>query len=217
MKEIELKTSVRQDIWICRHGNRIDFVDPSWKGSDPPLSPDGVVQAKETGIRLRNEGIQHIFSSPFLRTVETAHYIAEALDLSIKIEQGVCEWLNANWFPTPPIFLPLNEMRRRFPRIDETYISRVSPKFPESREEVNARCRAVANSLADTSRSSILIIGHGASVLGMTRALMGEDLSIKPGLCALVKIVRENGSARLALDGDSSHLSGGEAQRDRFN
>lgn len=59
-------------IWICRHGNRIDFVDPSWKGSDPYLSPDGIIQAKETGKRLKDENIQHIFASPFFRTVETA-------------------------------------------------------------------------------------------------------------------------------------------------
>ena len=74
-------------IWICRHGNRIDFVDPSWQGTDPYLADDGIVQAKETGIRLREEGIQHIFASPFLRTIETAHHIAEAVDLSVKIEQ----------------------------------------------------------------------------------------------------------------------------------
>ena len=37
-RPVEVKPSVRQAVWICRHGNRIDFTDPSWKGDDPHLS-----------------------------------------------------------------------------------------------------------------------------------------------------------------------------------
>ena len=212
-----MNTSARQVVWICRHGNRIDFVDPSWKGSDPHLSADGVVQAKETGIRLRNEGIQHIFASPFLRTVETAHYIAEALDLSVKIEHGACEWLNPDWFCKPPSYISPDELRSRFPRIDSSHKSVVIPQYPESSDESLARAGETACTLADTHRSDILIIGHGHSVCGMIWGLIGNDCSIKSGLCALVKIVRQNGSAKMALAGDSSHLSSGEAHRDRYN
>ena len=119
-----------QTIWLCRHGNRIDFVDPSWKGDDPPLSADGIIQAQETGLRLQGEGIQHIFTSPFLRTIETAHYIAEALDLPIKIEHGASEWLNAEWFSERPAHLPLDALLRRFPRVDGRYKSVVMPAYP---------------------------------------------------------------------------------------
>ena len=102
-----------QVVWICRHGNRIDFVDPAWRGhngDDPHLSPDGVVQAQETGKRLRGEGIRYIFSSPFLRTVETAHYIAEAIDVPIYIEEGASEWLNPEWFSALPAFIPPQDL-----------------------------------------------------------------------------------------------------------
>ena len=104
------ETAGRQTIWLCRHGNRIDFVDPSWKGDDPPLSEEGVIQAKETGLRLQGEGIAPLFTSPFLPTIETAHHIAEALDLSIKIEHGASEWLNAEWFSERPVHLPLDTL-----------------------------------------------------------------------------------------------------------
>ena len=211
------KIGGRQVIWICRHGNRIDSVDPSWKGSDPHLSADGVVQAKETGIRLRNEGIQHIFASPFLRTVETAHHIANALDLSVKIEHGACEWLNPDWFPEPPVYVPLDETRRRFPRIDETYQSMVSPKFPESPEELDARCRGAALLLADTYRSSFLVVGHGASVVGFAQGLLGDQRTIESGLCALVTVIRMDGHSNLELNGDVSHLSSGQEHRDKLN
>ena len=71
----------------------------------------------ETGTRLRHEGIEHIFASPFIRTVETAYHIAEALDLSVKIEHGAHEWLGADWVPAPGFYVPPDEMCRRFPRV----------------------------------------------------------------------------------------------------
>ena len=57
----------------------MDFVDPAWaqksdRPHDCPLSPDGVVQARETGRRLGGEDISHLFASPFLRAAETAHH-----------------------------------------------------------------------------------------------------------------------------------------------
>jgi len=40
----------------------------------------------QLGQRLKREDIAHIFASPFLRTVQTANQVAEALDLPIKLE-----------------------------------------------------------------------------------------------------------------------------------
>ena len=67
-----------QTIWIARHANRLDFVSPDWfltaeRRYDPPLSDDGLVQASQLAQRLKNENITAIFSSPFLRTVQTAN------------------------------------------------------------------------------------------------------------------------------------------------
>ena len=47
-------------IWIARHGNRADIVDPTWRlraarPHDPPLSPDDVEQARKLGRRLKGE------------------------------------------------------------------------------------------------------------------------------------------------------------------
>ena len=71
-----------QTVWIARHGNRIDFVNPDWfltaeRPYDPHLSEDGHVQAKQLANRLKGEGISHIFASPFLRTVQTANHAAK--------------------------------------------------------------------------------------------------------------------------------------------
>ena len=206
-----------QAIWLCRHGNRIDFVDPSWKGTDPHLSEDGVVQAKETGLRLRGEGIRHIFASPFLRTVETAHHIAEALDLQVRIEHGATEWLNPEWFSEAPAYLSPDDLRTRFPRVDGRYASAVTPKHPETSEEALDRAGETARILADAFPSNLLIVGHGHSVSGMATGLAGRDGILTVGLCALFKLVRGPGRFTLELGGDASHLSGGKAHDRRFH
>jgi broad specificity phosphatase PhoE len=208
--------STRQVIWICRHGNRIDFHDPSWKGCDPHLSPDGVLQARETGIRLRDEGIQHIFASPFLRTVETAHLIAEAVSVPVKIEQGLCEWLNPDWFSELPRFQPPADLTRRFQRLDPSHESVVIPRYPETADEASARAGKAACLLADAYGGHMLLVSHGHSCMGMTLALMGQRCSLSIGMCALVKIARQAGSSRLELAGDCSHLSGGEQHACKF-
>lgn len=209
--------SAAQVIWLCRHGNRIDFIDPSYQGTNPHLSPDGVIQAKETGLRLRDEGIQHIFASPFLRTVETAYHIAEALDVMVKVEYGASEWLNKDWFTAFPEQIPLNELAERFPRIDLCYESVVMPVYPEDSDESLKRAGKTARILVNTYRENMLMVGHGHSVCGMAQGLMGSECQVSMGLCALTKIVRHHGTVNMELNGDDSHLSGGNSHRDRFN
>ncbi|MCO5045493.1 MAG: histidine phosphatase family protein [Verrucomicrobia bacterium] len=198
----------KQNIWLCRHGNRIDFVDPSWKGDDPHLSPDGVQQAKETGARLRGEGIGTIFASPFLRAIETAHHIANALDLSVRIEAGLCEWLNAEWFAQRPILKSLDELIARFPRIDPTHQSLVNPRFPETGDEATERAGEAARQLADQTRGDLLLVGHAHSVMGMATGLLRHPCSAPCHLCGLFKISRSaQREAILEIAGDNSHLS----------
>jgi broad specificity phosphatase PhoE len=209
----------RQAVWICRHANRIDFVDRSWRrrnGRDPHLSPDGVQQARETGERLRGEGIRHIYTSPFLRALETAHHIAEVLDLPVCIEWGACEWLNPRWFSAAPTLPTAAERAVRFPRVDLAYTSLVMPRYPESAEESFERAGQAARLLAARHPENLLLVGHGHSVVGMSWGLLEDRPKIHAGLCALVKIDRCEAHWRLALNGDTSHLSSGEQAPDRF-
>jgi broad specificity phosphatase PhoE len=197
-------------VWVCRHGIRIDQVDPTWRrrnGQDPYLAAEGIRQARKTGKRLRKEGIEHIFSSPFLRAVETAHYIAEALDLPIRIEDGLCEWLNPRWFAQMPDVARPEDMARRFPRVDPAYESVVLPHYPETAEEAFARAGHTACRLAETYRGDLLLVGHGHSVVGMSWGLLDDRPDIHAELCALIKIGRYDGAWRLELNGDTSHLS----------
>lgn len=204
-----------QIIWIARHANRLDFVNPDWfltaeRRYDSPLSEDGHVQAKQLANRLKGENIAHIFASPFLRTVQTANAVAEVLDLSIHLETGLSEWLNPAWMTEEPQRLSIPALAELFPRIDTSYTSRISATYPETYEQMLERSGQTAKYLASEFASKdILLVGHGASVLGATMGLVGEiaRTEVKASLCSLVKVVRYEPGWLLELKGDTSHLS----------
>ncbi|MDZ7965737.1 MAG: histidine phosphatase family protein [Nostoc sp. DedSLP03] len=204
-----------QIVWIARHANRLDFVNPDWfltaeRRYDPPLSDDGMVQAQQLAKRLKKEKIAHIFASPFLRTVQTANAVAEMLDLPIKLETGLSEWLNPVWMTEEPERLSTPALAELFPRIDTSYTSRIAAKYPETREKVRERSGQTARCLAtEFLPEHILLVAHGASVLGGAMGLVGEiaKTEVKASLCSLVKVVREDPEWLLELKGDTSHLT----------
>jgi broad specificity phosphatase PhoE len=207
-----------QIIWIARHGSRLDFADPEWcinapRPHDPPLSPNGMHQGGQLAQRLKPERITHLFSSPFLRAVETANVVAEDLDLSMRIEPGFSEWLNRAWFPAPPETLSVDELARRFPRIDRDYRPRGSARYGESGEEALRRSGETAVRLAHDFREDFLIVGHGASVLGATAGLLrlapddpAQKLLPQMPFGCLVKLVRQADAWVMELACDTSHL-----------
>ncbi|MBW4620356.1 MAG: histidine phosphatase family protein [Cyanosarcina radialis HA8281-LM2] len=202
-----------QTVWIARHANRLDFVNPDWfltaeRRYDPPLSDDGMVQAQQLANRLRGEKIAHIFASPFLRTVQTANAVAEVLDLPVKLESGLSEWLNPAWMTAMPEKLSMAALTELFPRVDPSYISRSIAQYPETKEQVIERAGNTAKMLADEFAEDILLVGHGASVWGATMGLvpgLGEG-DLKASLCCLIKVVRQESLWGLELNGDTSHL-----------
>ncbi|MGC1393699.1 MAG: histidine phosphatase family protein [Coleofasciculaceae cyanobacterium] len=201
-----------QTVWIARHGNRLDFVNPEWFNTaerpyDPPLSEDGVIQASQLGKRLVDSGIKQIFASPFLRTVQTANCVADILDLPIKLESGLSEWLNPAWMISSPERHSMAELQKLFPRIDSSYKSRVIAEYPETLEQVNQRTAQTALHLTREFADDMLLVGHGASVVGATWGLVEGTPQIQATLCCLVKLVRQKQTWFMELNGDVSHLS----------
>ena len=92
-------------LWVVRHGERADDANPLWhltatRPHDPPLTAEGIRQAESTAEALRRkchqQPIEAVYTSPFLRCLETAAAIASALQLPLKVEPGLSEWLSQN-------------------------------------------------------------------------------------------------------------------------
>eukprot|EP00899_Mesostigma_viride_P021038 jgi/Mesvir1/28936/Mv17721-RA.1 len=201
-----------QTIWIARHGDREDFADPRWpltaeRPDDPGLSADGIVQASDLGRRLLSENISHIYASPFLRTVQTAHIVAEALQLPVKIETGLTEYMCPDYFCAMPVLLTPASLKARFPRLDLSYGAKVPFSYPEYGMEAAERAGRAARMLADAhAGENLLLVGHGASVIWATQGLMGRGAGsvVRPWLCCLVKLVRQPAMVPPALPASAS-------------
>jgi broad specificity phosphatase PhoE len=210
-------------IWIARHGNRQDFADPDWaetadRPHDPGLSPDGVEQARQLARRVARLGVDRLLSSPFLRAVQTAAPVAEALDQPIFLEPGLGEWQNEDWFDTRAETLSPSVLADRFGRVQPGHEPCRAPTYPESRHESLARIGAAAQCLAERfPDDTLLLVGHGMTVLGVLHGLIGSDVP-DPGcpLASLTQAVREDGAWTIRTRNDTRHLENGTRAADRL-
>lgn len=182
---------------------------------DPPLTERGVAQARATGRALRDKGIEHIYSSPFLRCMMTAREIADELGLPIRIEEGITEFMNRNWFSTAPTYLHPDQIAAVLPTYDHTYTSQMRSTFPETVRDAYCRYSQAANSLlklawpenGDKPHGGLLLVTHGNGVQFICQSMVPSADVIKTPYCCLTKIaVRGTDNYALELLTDDSHL-----------
>jgi broad specificity phosphatase PhoE len=167
-------------IWLVRHEHRLDFIEPEWFETatypyDPPLSPQGFVRSATLAENFDRVPIDIIYTSPFLRTIQTADPLAKLFQLPIRLEWGLCEWLCEEWTPGIPATNPVENSIRNYPNIDAAYQSLVRPCYPETIEELDARASNIAYKLSQDNCKHIVAIAHKGSILGIVAALTGED------------------------------------------
>lgn len=192
---------------------RADFENPSWRETaanphDTPLSETGLRQAEDVARALRDRDIAHIFSSPFLRTLETANPLAELLQLPIRREPGFSEWLNPAWFQAAPRWLPIEEASARFPRIDPGHQALHEPSFPEETESpgVYDRVGRALERLAERfPEGNVAIFAHGSPLGQGIARLIGTLEGIDLHMGAITTIALSEQGARLVHSG-SAHL-----------
>ena len=199
-------------LYLVRHGQRLDAVQKQWYSPhdnqyDPPLSPEGMGQAYQIAQRLQNEPIDVIFSSPYLRALQTAHPISEAHNLPMYVEAGIGEWLGRAMFPAEPNIMPAFQRRDDFPRLDFSHHTRVVPHWPETAEECFARLNNTVQQLLESYEGNLLIVGHGRTVTGLAHVLTKKpEYQFKYGLAALTTLRFTNDAWQIELNSDDSHL-----------
>ena len=86
-------------IILTRHGQTLWNLEGRVQGSlDSPLTEKGILQARSLAIRLRGEGINHIYSSDSLRAIGTAEEIRSELGLeTIHTNPALREFAFGDW------------------------------------------------------------------------------------------------------------------------
>ena len=193
-----------EQIFLVRHGNRLDFVHPEWftiarRKYDPPLSTDGKKQIEVLAQSMMTETIDHIFASPFLRTIQTADILAKRFNLPIKLEAGLGEWHNPDWMSEPPQIHPRHELEPEYQWIDWHYFSQVVPQYPETQEQVSQRVKLTIDKLISQWQGTTLIVGHSITVTGIIQALINDlEPMATPSLGSLNRLIKsEQGQWKL--------------------
>ncbi|MEM9953735.1 MAG: histidine phosphatase family protein [Chloroflexota bacterium] len=201
-------------IYLVRHGHRLDEDDKRWyekvNGNkyDSPLSDIGKDQAQKLASRLQSEPIDWIFSSPYYRALQTAHPVAEALDLPIYVENGVGEWLGKVMMPQEPTITPPFQRRDEFPMLEFCHNPRVIPHYPETASQCFDRLERAITALLNDYEGNLLIVGHGRTVTGLAHRLVGKPEShFKLNNAGITKLDYEDGQWVMRLNSDITHLT----------
>jgi broad specificity phosphatase PhoE len=207
-----------QSIWLVRHATRVDVVDPAWKDSadrpfDPPLAEQGLGEAERLGEVFARKRVDRVYCSPFIRAIQTAAPIATAARCTVRIEPGLAEWFKAEWFDGVPVLAPQVHPVGFDSVIDRSYQSPVVLTYPETWDQLMARTRDTVTRLAQ-SADNIVLVGHGASVLGCAAGLLNASSSDETPPIASVYHFTYSGQAwEPQLLADTSHLSPGPAHQ----
>jgi broad specificity phosphatase PhoE len=192
-------------VWLLRHGQRLDFVQPQWFLTapypyDPPLSAYGIYQALELVQQLGGQQIQQIFTSPHLRALQTAQPVAQNLGLRPQVEFGLREWLHPQWSQGLPTLAPPQEHLPPIPT-NPDYQSLLQPQYPETAEELTARADRMVEKLIIAAVTDVLIVAHKHILLSMVSILNGAALPavemVPATLISLSSTERTRGSWKL--------------------
>ncbi|KZS93003.1 phosphoglycerate mutase-like protein [Sistotremastrum niveocremeum HHB9708] len=224
-------------IYIARHGFRLNWVTQNWPNvtgtpKDPPLAAYGEAQSKELAAYFlglpKEERPTAIFSSPYYRCLQTSVPCAEALGLPIYVEHGLSEWYSpvapgTGLHPRPS--LP-PDLLKYVPGIDPSWTPTWIPsRQGETVEEVHSRVGGFLSLFVPRVQNAfghkhILLISHAATVIALTRELVGNrDLSFRVGCCSVTAVAADRsnqkgvlGSWALKQLASADHLSGGVAR-----
>jgi len=147
-------------ICLVRHGQTEWNRELRFRGrADVPLDENGRKQADALADALTGKGISAIYTSPLMRSMETARPVAKVFHLQIITIQGFIDINYGEWEG-----LAYDEVRQRYADLYREWEERPdSVRFPdgESLEEVKRRSfSAFMQVVAENPDSSILIIPH---------------------------------------------------------
>lgn len=227
-------TSGKCTLFIIRHGDRWDYQHPEWRKTarrkgDPPLSILGQEQARQVGQFLDQMFVQEkirasqitLLSSPFLRTVQTAHELLGAMkcinstctssedSITILPEYSVFEFdiLGQDLHTSLPP--DMEERKLYFPRLDSSYETMFVPSLPEDQSTFFQRCEESMKCISQKfdhqdikQNRVIIVVTHAACCIGLVRAATGLGLNdINPASpCGIYKLTRSGDEEKWKID-----------------
>ncbi|MCD6552281.1 histidine phosphatase family protein [Thermotoga sp.] len=196
-------------LYLIRHGETLWNEKGLWQGiTDVPLNEKGKEQARRVAERLKR--VDAVYSSPLLRSFETAKEIAEKFGKEVRIEHDLRECEISLWNG-----LTVEEALRRYPYEYKKWS--VDPNFEtkglESMRSVQKRMVNVVVKIVAQERlnnsSDVVIVSHSLSLRSYICWVLGLPLNLHRNFKldnASLSIVEIESKPRLVLLNDTCHL-----------
>jgi probable phosphoglycerate mutase len=199
-----------------RHGESTWNAAGLWQGqANPPLSPEGLVQASLLADRLAADHIDVIFASDLDRAMQTAQAVAEAHGIDVVPRADLRERDVGGWAG-----LTRAEISTRFPDEWVAYLRHEDPRpggGGETTADLHSRIRSAFADIRSICREagwhSSVVVSHG----GPTRAIAYASIDLEitagappvmaaPGNTAVAEIHEDGRGLRLVTYNDTAHL-----------
>jgi len=84
---VQQPTLARLDVLLVRHAASVPAGTPGWeeRDDDRPLSPDGLRQADDLAFELDPYGLSAVYSSPYVRSIQTVTPIARRRGMDVQV------------------------------------------------------------------------------------------------------------------------------------
>ena len=141
------------------------------EGSDPDLSEEGIEQAKRLPDALARFPVTRLVSSPQRRAVQTAQPVADALGLTIEIDDRLAEYDR-----DLKHYIPIEQIAAEYP---EELARLASGHLPSAVDEdaflarINDGIREIAG--GGDHEDTIAVFSHGGVINGLVHTIMGTE------------------------------------------
>ncbi|MBR2923139.1 MAG: histidine phosphatase family protein [Alphaproteobacteria bacterium] len=157
---------MRKDFFVFRHGQTDYNLANRWQGSgiDADLNETGLAQAESLAEKVKDLGIEKIYSSPLRRAYQTATAVAKKTNAPIEIMNeltegsvGACEGLFRE------------DVQKKYPDIWADWYGEkmnMETRWPggESKGEIQDRMFVAFNKMIKTNEKVIGVASHGAAI-----------------------------------------------------
>ena len=164
---------------LLRHGETAHTVAQVFSGrggTDPPLAPSGLAQARAAAEVLAARGdLVGIVSSPMLRCRQTAQATADVVGLEVEVDEGFAEAAFGEWDG-----LSLAEVTARWPVELDAWLAStaVAPPGGESLDDVAERVRQARDRvIAKHPAGTVLVATHVNPIKTLVRLALGAPAS----------------------------------------
>lgn len=163
---------MRKDFYVFRHGETELNKQKRWQGSgmDYDLNENGIKQAQGLIEKLKDKGLEKIFSSPLIRAKHTADVVAQALNIPVEIRNDLREC-----FYGDAEGQLIADLQKNVPEIVNNWNNPqyFDIRFPngESKKEALIRVLAEIKDLTSQNFSTMGIAIHGGTMGAMLNYL----------------------------------------------